>query len=134
MTGLDTNILLRYLLEENDPQKASADRFFIRSAERGETLFVNQIVLCEVTWVLARALKFDRQQIGAILERLLATEQLEFEAKDLIVDALGIYRTTRADFADCLIGVRNRDSGCGATVTFDRTAGALEHFKVLAFS
>ncbi len=131
MTGLDTNILLRYLLEENDPQKAPVDRFFIRNAERGEMLFVNQIVLCEVIWVLARALKFDRQQIGAILERLLATEQLEFEAKDLIVDALSTYRTTRADFADCLIGVRNRDAGCNATVTLDRTAGALEHFMLL---
>ncbi len=130
MTGLDTNVLLRYLLNDGDPQKGVADRFFLDSADRDEKLFVNQIVLCELIWVLSRGLRFDRQRAGDIIGQLLAAAQLEFEDKDLVEEALSLYALSKADFADCLIAARNRDAGCNATVTLDRTAGALDHFKL----
>ena len=131
MIGLDTNVLVRYLVEDDDPQKRAADRFVEGALNRGESLFVSQIVLCEVVWVLSRAYGFTRREVAEALEMILYARQFEVEAKDLVVQGLREYREGKADFADCLIGLKNQAAGCAVTVTLDRKAASLGSFQVL---
>jgi len=131
MIGLDTNVLVRYLVEDDDPQKRAADRFVEEALNRGESLFVNQIVLCEVVWVLSRAYGFTRREVAEALEMILYARQFEIEAKDMVVQGLREYRKGKADFPDCVIGLKNQAAGCTATVTFDRKAASLGSFQVL---
>jgi predicted nucleic-acid-binding protein len=131
MIGLDTNVLVRYLVEDDDRQKRAADRFVEEALNRGESLFVNQIVLCEVVWVLSRAYGFTRREVAETLEMILYARQFEIEAKDMVTQGLREYRKGKADFADCVIGLKNQAAGCTATVTFDRKAASLGSFQVL---
>ena len=127
MTGVDTNILLRYIVRDEPTQAARA----ARELERGERFLVGSIVLCEVVWVLETGYGFSRRDIAVTLERILATAQFEIEAKDLALAALDDFRRSTADFSDCLLGRRNRAAGAAETVTFDRSLKGLEGFRLL---
>ena len=127
MIGLDTNVLLRYLVRDDPAQASRADR----ELERGERFLIDAIVLCELVWVLETGYGFSRMEIVSVLERILATAQFEIEAKDVALAALHDFRGSGADFADCLIGRRNRAAGAGETVTFDRDLRGLAGFRVL---
>jgi predicted nucleic-acid-binding protein len=127
MTGLDTNVLVRYLVGD-DPVQASRAR---REIERGERFLVDGVVLCELVWVLESGYGFSRADIAGVLERILATAQFEIEGKDLALTALHDFRRSGADFSDCLIGRRNRAAGASETLTFDRRLRGLAAFRVL---
>ncbi len=127
MTGVDTNVLLRYLVRDEPTQAARA----ARELERGERFLVGSIVLCELVWVLETGYGFSRRDVAATLERILATAQFEIEAKDLALGALDDFRRSTADFSDCLLGRRNRAAGAAETVTFDRGLKGLEGFRLL---
>ena len=127
MTGVDTSVLLRYLVRDEPTQAARA----ARELERGERFLVGSIVLCEVVWVLETGYGFSRRDIAVTLERILATAQFEIEAKDLALAALDDFRQSTADFSDCLLGRRNRAAGAAETVTFDRSLKGLEGFRLL---
>ena len=131
MIGLDTNVLLRYLTQD-DPQQASvATRAIQDGANTGETFFISSPVLCELVWVLDAAYGHDRDEIAEILEQVLRTRQFVFEDKDLLWQALSDYREQRGDFSDYLIGRRGREAGCDRTLTFDRKLRGSPHFSVL---
>jgi len=125
--GLDTNVLVRYLLRDDPVQAARAER----ELERNERFRIDSIVLCELVWVLETGYGFSRTEIAAALERILATAQFEIESKDLALAALDDFRRSAADFSDCLIGRRNRAAGVAETVTFDRNLKGLEGFRLL---
>jgi predicted nucleic-acid-binding protein len=125
--GLDTNVLVRYLLRDDPVQAARAER----ELERNERFLIDSIVLCELVWVLETGYGFSRTEIAAALERILATAQFEIESKDLALAALDDFRRSGADFSDCLIGRRNRAAGAPETVTFDRNLKGLEGFRLL---
>ena len=127
MTGLDTNVLLRYLLRDEPTQAARATR----DLERNERFLIGSVVLCELVWVLDSGYGLSRPEIGTTLERILATAQFEIEDKDLALGALDDFRHSRADFSDCLVGRRNRAAGAAETVTFDRGRRGLEGFRLL---
>ena len=127
MTGVDTSVLLRYLVRDEPTQAARA----ARELERGERFLVGSIVLCEVVWVLETGYGFSRRDVAVTLERILATAQFEIEAKDLALGALDDFRRSTADFSDCLLGRRNRATGAAETVTFDRSLKGLEGFRLL---
>ena len=127
MTGVDTNVLARYLLRDNAAQAARA----AQELERDDRFFIGIIVLCELIWVLETGYNFERSEIAAAIEKILATAQFEVEDKDLALAALQDFRRTLADFSDCLIGRRNRAVGVAETVTFDRTLKGLEGFRLL---
>lgn len=131
MIGLDTNVLVRYLTQD-DPQQASIATCVIQDgADRGETFFVCSPVMCELVWVLDAAYGHDRDEIVEVLEQVLRTRQFVFEDKDLLWQALSDYREQKGDFADYLIGRRSREAGCDRTVTFDRKLRESPHFSVL---
>jgi predicted nucleic-acid-binding protein len=127
VTALDSNVLLRYLLRDEPAQAARA----ARELERDERFLIGSVVLCEVVWVLETGYGFSRGEIGAALEKILATAQFEIEDKDVARAALDDFRGSAADFSDCLIGRRNRAAGAAETVTFDRSLRGLEGFRLL---
>ncbi len=128
MIGLDTNILVRYLVDDDPEQAAAAAKLIEKRCTEDDPGFVNRIVLCELVWVLESAYGYARATIAATIESLLRTAELEIDAVEAVWPALTTYRTGSADFSDALIGRLNRDAGCGATATFDKGAAKLDDF------
>lgn len=131
MNGLDTNVLIRHLTQDDAVQARVASRFIAAECTREKPCFINRVVLCETVWVLESAYQYSRQQIGAVLERLLRTHQFNVEDVRAAWAALRMYRSGVADFADCLIGETNREAGCAQTVTLDRKAARAGGLQLL---
>ena len=131
MIGLDTNVLLRLLVRDDLAQYEAAARFVRDAVARGETLFVNRIVVAELVWALAQTYRRSRVEIASAIEHILLTAEFEVEGSPIAWAALHDYKRSNVDFSDCLIGAMNRATGCSATATFDRKAGKLETFNLL---
>ena len=131
MIGLDTNLLIRYLTKDDTSQYTKVKRLIEEAVERDERLLINCAVLCEVTWVLDTAYEYSRAEIADALERILETAQFDIERAHEARQALGDFRSTKAGFADALIGRVNRALGAKQTLTFDRDLKALDTFAVL---
>lgn len=131
MKGLDTNVLIRYLVGDDKNQSKRASRFVRSECTLESPCLLNRIVLCELVWVLETAYGYSRKVTGDVLEKILRTGQFLLEDPDAAWSALRAYRITGVDFADCLLGKINRNLGCETTVTFDRKAGSLEQFTLL---
>jgi predicted nucleic-acid-binding protein len=131
MIGLDTNLLIRYLTKDDASQYAKVKRLIDDAVDDDERLLINCTVLCEVTWVLETAYEYSRLEIADVLERILDTAQFEVERAEQARHALGDFRSTKAGFADALIGRVNRALGATRTATFDRDLKPLDTFTVL---
>jgi predicted nucleic-acid-binding protein len=129
--GLDTNVLLRALLDAQEAEGLRARELVAQRCADPESGFVNHVVLCEAAWVLARTYRYSRQQVHEALATILATPAFVIPERDLVEEAMQVFRATRADFADALIGVLNRRSGCATTYTFDRRAAATADFTAV---
>lgn len=129
MIGLDTNVLVRYLVQADPAQTKQANALIDRAAAQDKTMFVNHVVICELAWVLGRGYGHARPELAEIIEKILLGRQFEVEKKDVVWAALASFNSSRADFADCLIGVVNELAGCESTLTLDRSAVALRTFK-----
>jgi predicted nucleic-acid-binding protein len=132
LTGLDTNVLVRYLTQDHPRQSRRANAVVAEAVSGGERLFVSTVALCELVWVLRGAYAFDRRTIAMALERILATAQLEIDQKDVVREGLEDYRSGGGDFADYVIGRRGREAGCEKTATFDRRLKASSLFRLLS--
>jgi len=132
VVGIDTNVLVRYLAQDDPKQSAVATRFIEGSLSADNPGFVSTITLCEIAWVLADSYRADRKRIRAAVEGLLATKQLVIEHAELVWKALRAWEGVSADFSDALIGQLALAHGADKTVTFDRTAGKLPGFELLA--
>jgi predicted nucleic-acid-binding protein len=120
--GLDTNVIVRYLAQDDDVQSPLATRL-MESLTSERPGFVSSVSLVETTWVLSRAYGASRDEIGAAVEGLLRAAELVVENSDAAYRALAIYRNSgRAEFSDALIAQRCALAGAAATVTFDRRA------------
>ena len=120
MTGLDTNVLVRYLTLADPSQAAQAVDLIERSAESGEPLFISTIVVCELVWVLQGAYRYPKTDVVTALDGLLRAAQLRFDEPARLWGALADFRDGDADFADYVIGREGADAGCATTVTFDQ--------------
>jgi predicted nucleic-acid-binding protein len=130
MTGLDTNILVRYLTED-DPAQTIAAGQVMDSFSPDSPGFVSLIVLAELVWVLESFYHFTKKEIEHVLETLLRSEELILERADIVSQALRIFRVSRADFADCLIERCGHAADCERTVTFDQKAAAGTGMRLL---
>lgn len=121
MIGIDTNVLIRFFVQD-DPEQArvATDLIYGLSAERPG--WIATPVLVEIVWTLKRTYRMERAGIAAVLEQMLASRELVVEQHMLALQALEVFRSTRADFADCLIAASARQAGCERLVTFDRVA------------
>ena len=132
MIGLDTNVLVRYLVQDDPRQSAIATRFIEGTLSAEDPGFVASVTLCEIAWVLAESYGADRKRIREVIERLLATKQLVVEQAELVWKALRAWEGVNTDFSDALIGQIAIAHGGEKTVTFDRTAARLPGFELLA--
>ena len=128
MLGIDTNVLIRFLVRDDDIQFEKARKLIRREVAAGHRVFVNQLVLMETEWVLRSRYAVPKNQILEAISGLLNSTDIQFEDEPSIEEALFIWKESDADFADCLIGAKNRRMGCRATVTFDKKASRLLGF------
>ena len=131
MTGLDTKVLVRYLSQDDPAQARKAVRAIEDTASKGEELFVADIVVCELVWVLETSYGYGRDEIAPVLEKILRTRQFCFEEKDLLWQAGADYRSGKGDLSDHLIGRTGKKVGCGSTLTFDGALKADPLFELL---
>lgn len=121
MTGLDTNVLVRYVMQDDPRQSPRATRL-IESLSAEDPGFVPVVALVELTWVLSGSYGLNRAQIAQVLEALLRSKELLVDRAELVTQALSRFSAGGADFADALIERVAFDAGCSTTMTFD--AGA----------
>lgn len=132
MTGLDTNVLVRYVVQDDAEQSLAATALIEGGEHAGEIFFINQIVLCEVVWVVKRCYSGDREEIGRMVEQLLRTASFRVQRSAEVWSALNIYRKTTVDFADCLIACGNKAADCRETATFDRQAAQTAGYRLVS--
>ena len=131
MIGLDTNVLVRYLTQDDPVQARKARRAIERALSAGSRVHVDTAVFCELVWVLKGVYKFDRGAICTALEQLLEAAQVSVADRDLVREALSSYRHGPGDFADYVIALRNAAAGCTSTATFDRALRGSKLFALL---
>ena len=124
MIGLDTNVLVRYLTQDDAKQFQEASALLLGLEKQQRSAYLSAISLCETVWVLARAYKIDREQIVGMFDKLLDTRLFVIEDKDAMREAVDLYRAGKGDFADYLVGVRSRHAGCETVATFDEALHA----------
>jgi len=128
--AIDTNILARYLRDDDPEQSRRAHQYVQAAVRRGEPLYVNHIVLAELVWILSSVYEHTKDEIVNVIEVLTLTDAFEIEDRASVAGALDDYKASKADFADCLIGRRNLVAGCESTLSFDRRLKPLESFEV----
>ena len=121
MIGLDTNVLVRYVAQDDPKQSPQATRL-IESLTAEAPGYVSIVSVVELVWVLTGCYKSTRNEIGEVLETLLRTKEIVVAHADTVWKALRIFRAGKADFADCLIERSANETGCSHTATFDRDA------------
>ena len=127
MIGLDSNVLVRFLIRDDEAQALRAARLI--AAGGGGGSFVSIAALLETVWTLKRTYGFERSAIVTTLEKLLSTDEFVLEDVVHVRSALIAFAASSADFADALIGEVSRAAGCSTTATFDRKAARLEGFS-----
>ncbi|MGD0292696.1 MAG: type II toxin-antitoxin system VapC family toxin [Terracidiphilus sp.] len=121
MTGLDTNILVRFFAKD-DPLQTPKARAVLSSLTTAEPGWVGLATVLELVWVMTSTIRVGRDVVAQVLAELLTRETIIVERSETVEKALLRYRRGRADFADCLIAASARAAGCSRTVTFDRVA------------
>lgn len=124
MIGLDTNVVVRFIAQDDEVQSPIATRFISRLS-REQPGFISAVVLAEITWVLSRAYKASREDTAEAVEGLLRSAEIIVENPEAAYRALAVYRaSTSAEFADALIAQIASFAGARETVSFDRKAAA----------
>jgi predicted nucleic-acid-binding protein len=129
--GVDTNVIVRLLVADDAAQADAAARYLKAHCSNDNPAMLSDIVLVETVWVLEDLYQYSRVQIAAAVDGVLMTAQLKAGNAANIVTALQRFRSSSADFADCLLGVNNARAGCDYTATFDRKASRLQEFKLI---
>jgi predicted nucleic-acid-binding protein len=127
--GIDSNVLLRFLLRDDAAQAARAQAL-LKAVRPLSGALVSPIVLAELTWTLDRQGR-SRSEIAGFVENVLATDGIHVAFGEAARRAVVTYRKTRADYADCLLAETNAVLGASPTYTFDRDAIGTPHFAPL---
>jgi predicted nucleic-acid-binding protein len=131
MIGLDTNILIRYLTQDDPIQSVKASEIFERRLTRTNLGFVSVVVMVEAVWVLDRAYGLTGQEIATAVERLLQVEVLVIENEQEVFTAMLALKQGHGTFADALIAELGTRAGCTRTLTFDQKAVRLPAFELV---
>jgi predicted nucleic-acid-binding protein len=129
--GIDSSVLLRYLLDDDPVWSPVATRFIEEELSAEEPGYVNPVVLAETVWSLRRAPGFEKWKLAEVVEDLLAFDKLVIAERDAVANALSRYRAGGAGFADFLIAELNRAAGASATVAVDKATARSLVFKRL---
>ena len=127
MIGLDTNVLVRYIAQDDATQSPKATRL-IEALTVENPAYVGLVPLTELVWVLTGCYASSKQDIVAVVEGLLRAKGLKVESAETVWKAVRLFKDGNADFADCLIECAANQAGCDYTATFDR--GAAKHCRM----
>lgn len=131
MIGLDTNVLVRYFVQDDPVQSRKATVLMERHLTEQGPAFISVVALAETTWVLERIYRLKSEEIAVIIERVLQADAFVVEHEAEVASALIALWEGSGSFADALIGAINTQAGCSRTVTFDRKATRLPGFQLL---
>ena len=132
MIGLDTNVLVRYIVQDDPEQGRAAGELIESQCTAQEPGYVSVPVLLELVWVLAGHYDYDKSVVASVIRQILRTAEFTVEDHDVIGIALREFESDNGDFADCVIAQRNHAHGCKRTYTFDRKAGRGRHFALVS--
>lgn len=121
MIGLDTNVLVRYIAQDDEKQSPQATAF-INTLSSENPGFIPLVSLVELVWVMQSCYSATKPEIVAILDMLLRTQELLVENAETAIRALTVFSASKADFSDCIIERSANKAGCEYTVTFDGSA------------
>jgi predicted nucleic-acid-binding protein len=130
MIGLDTNIVIRYLVQDDPEQSKIATRIFEKELSPKNKGHICVIVLCEIVWVLVRCYKQKKEKIVEVIRTLLVADTIEVDSRDAVWKALRAFECGEADFSDYLIAHIHHEHGSTFTLTFDHNAVACPFFKL----
>ena len=131
MIGLDTNVLVRFIAQDDPHQSAVATEIVEHRLSEEEPGFVSVVAMAETAWVLERSYRLPDRDVAAAIERILQTESLVVENEQAVFAAMIALKEGLGSFADALIGALNEAAGCGKTLTFDRKALRIPGFEHL---
>lgn len=122
MIGIDTNILVRYIAQDDAAQSARATRLIEQECSQAAPGFIGLVALVELVWVSESCYGASREEVETILRRLLSIRQLLVQDAGIVWEALSRFESSKADFADCLVGCSALAAGCSVVMTFDKAA------------
>jgi len=131
MTGIDANVLVRYLVQDDPLQSRKANEVFENRLAVENPGFISVVAMAETVWVLKRAYKFPDHEIATAIERILQMEILVVENEQQVFTAMIVLKSGTNLFADALIGALAENAGCSRTLTFDRKVSRLPNFELL---
>jgi predicted nucleic-acid-binding protein len=132
MLGIDTNVLLRFLVQDDPIQSAVATQVIRRRCTKSDPGFVSLVALAETVWVLESVYGLPLAEVAEAVERLLTADTLRIQNGQEVNEAAIAHRSGRVDFADALIGALGRQADCSTTLTFDRRASRLPSMTLLS--
>jgi predicted nucleic-acid-binding protein len=127
--GLDTNVLVRFITQDDPRQSAIANEIFEERLTAAEPGFVSLVAMAEMVWVLERNYRLPDREIAAAIERVLQIETLVVENEQAVFTAMIALKNELGSFADALIGALGAAAGCRCTISFDRKALRLPGFE-----
>ena len=127
MIAIDTNVLIRLIVEDNDIQSSKALKFVRKQGE----VFISAIVVCEATWILESCYNLKKAELINVFENMLRVDQFNIEYSEAIWLALNEYKRINADFSDCIIGAIAKTNDCHPVVTFDKKAAKSSFFELI---
>lgn len=131
MIGLDTNVLVRYIAQDDKQQSLLASNLIESKCSVENPAFINEITLCELVWVLKRAYRYDKSVILLVLKKLFEIDEIYISSHTEAVKAYHSYEIGNADFSDYFIAEINKKFGCEFTFSFDKKACQNDSFKLL---
>jgi predicted nucleic-acid-binding protein len=131
MRAVDTNILVRYVVNDDPKQAAMVENLWVECETNQEAIFIPVLALCELMWVLGRLYGQTKPQLMEVLEKLLTVGFFRFEQESAVRLSLEHCRRGKATFPDYMIGEISRQAGCRDTVTFDRDLRGAPGFTIL---
>jgi predicted nucleic-acid-binding protein len=120
--GVDTNVLVRYIAQDDPAQSKKATTLIERECSEASPGFVGLVVLVEVVWVAETCYQASREDVARMVRQILGSRQLVVQDAETAWQALRLFEQGKADFADCLIERSASAAGCSRTVTFDKDA------------
>lgn len=131
MIGIDTNVLVRLLTQDDQAQADAVQRRLAPLDAVAESVLINDIVVVETLWVLRRLYGYDRRTLVEVLGHLLSALTFRFESREVVSQAARHFADSTADFSDCLIAAKNASLGCEVTATFDHAMAKLPSVELL---
>ena len=122
MIGLDTNVLVRYIMQDDAKQSPKATKIIEALDGIEKSGYVTLVSIVELVWVLSASYELTRAQVAQALDSLIRAKQLKIDSADQVIRALRVFKEGKSDFADCLIERSANSAGCEKTVTFDVNA------------